>query len=69
MQFSMARKFMLRPLCSYNVKHSITRSFMFDAPGTWSEKSKEHRQGTNQHPLDLSPTTPPLRHNFIIDRV
>ncbi len=69
MQFSMARKFMLRSLCSYNVKHSKMRNFMFDAPGTWSEKSKEHRQGTNQHPLNLWHTTPPLRHNFIIGRV
>jgi hypothetical protein len=51
MQLSMARKFRLLSLSRYNVKHSKMRNFTFDVP--WREKTKEHRLGANQHPLDL----------------
>jgi hypothetical protein len=51
MQFSMAHKFPLWPLLRYNLKHSKMRNFTFD--NSWPEKTKEHRLGAKQHPLDL----------------
>ncbi len=68
MQFCMACKFPLWWFRRYSVKHSKMRNFTFDA--LRPRKTKEHRLGANQHPLDMQPSTLPLRHTCIrIERI
>ncbi len=64
---SMARKFLPWQLRRCTVKHSETRNFKFNAP--WPEKTKEHRLGANQHPLNQQPTTQLLRHNYMENEI